>query len=87
MICGQVESGLEREIADRAGLVEEVCRRHTALARTQYNYQLRQRFDPAHRLVYCENFKVGSSTMTTHLLTLDNLPHRGTQRPSHVPSL
>ena len=86
MICGQVGS-VEREMAERAGLVEEVCRLHTALARTQYNFQLRQRFDPAHHLVYCENFKVGSSTMATHLLTLNNLPLRGTQRTSHVQSL
>ena len=38
------------------------------------------RYDPGHQLLYCENFKVGSSTWAVHLLGLT-----GRRLPSRAP--
>ena len=47
---------------------------------TAHHYSLTVRYDPGHQLLYCENFKVGSSTWAVHLLGMT-----GRRLPSRAP--
>ena len=48
----------------------------------QLNFNL-NRFDIKHRMMYCENYKIGSSTWAIHLLKMNKIPiYRRT--PIHI---
>ena len=52
-------------------MVESVCSREKGnLGIPLKLYNQRLRYDKKHRFIYCENFKIGSTTWAAHLLRL-----------------
>jgi len=62
---------VEEELSQRRSLVKTTCKKYGhALKIPLKLYKKRLRFDSAHRLMYCENYKIGSSTWASHLLKM-----------------
>merc|ERR1711973_531820 len=59
---------VEEDLFQRRSLVKTTCKKYGhALKIPLKLYKKRLRFDSAHRLMYCENYKIGSSTWASHL--------------------
>merc|ERR1712038_1804744 len=62
---------VEADLFQRRSLVKTTCKKYGhALKIPLKLYKKRLRFDSAHRLMYCENYKIGSSTWASHLLKM-----------------
>ena len=65
---------VEEEMKSRQKLLEAQCTKYwPQLSNTTTRYLTRQRFDLMHRVMYCENYKVGSSTWASHFLHMNNI--------------
>ena len=69
-----VVEDVEADIISRNKIVRKTCRRYRKnilLKIGNFPYKRRLRIDPGHHLMYCENYKIASSTWVTHLLTMN----------------
>jgi len=76
----QVRDVWEKEQKRRKQKIKEVCLKNNVEIKERENKLLHFFYDPTHRLLVCNNAKVGSSTWRLHFLNLANLPEEEKQR-------